>query len=510
MNHREEYVFVKGKDGELKIPTKQRVLILQGGGALGAYEVGAFEEIYRHLETHGISPKNMFNIVAGVSAGAINAVLLLDYYIKNDKSWEGSPKVLEEFWKKLTARTLADIFIPKFWSAFSFFNPIAAHSEAARRYWSWYQTAALAPPFGGISPNLSNSMLVPDFKYGSLLNTGIFYDFGPLEMLLSANIKYPIQTTIENNEPRLLISSVDAVDCSSPVVFDSYPQLGKECKICNSKCEDNKSLIEHFNSDHLQTDKAKDIDTTKLFFTVYGSDKQKHVIRYNGIGQSELLSSCLFPYAIEHSKMYDHITKLDRFMWDGAFLNNTPLREVLQNHREFWLNYFRENEVKIEFSEDQNIEDWNPDAKPPDLEVYIVNLYPAIEENNDEPRDKDLIEDRMNDIRFCDRSKYDQKIAEIISDYIALSRKLINLATKKKASDGEIKDILNDYAKSINRKKLQRHYWDLLQGRFGVTVHRIDRSDDPYTISGKHADFSEATIEELIKAGIRDANKTWN
>ncbi len=36
-------VFAKNKNGEtFSIPTKQRALILQGGGALGYYEIGVF------------------------------------------------------------------------------------------------------------------------------------------------------------------------------------------------------------------------------------------------------------------------------------------------------------------------------------------------------------------------------------------------------------------------------------------------------------------------------------
>lgn len=267
-----------------------------------------------------------------------------------------------------------------------------------------------------------------------------------------------------------------------------------------------KSLLDHFNSNHQESKQNISIDSTKLYYTVYGSDDETHVIRYNGIGQQELMSSCLFPYSLSHSRYYDYVTKTQRVMWDGAFLNNTPLREVLQHHREFWLNYYKENEVKIQFSEDQKAEDWNSLARPPNLEVYIVNLYPAIEQANEEPRDKDLIEDRMNDIRFCDRTKYDQKISEVISDYIMLTRNLIDLAKKKQATDKEIGQILDKEGKSLKRTKEPRKYRDLLQGRFDVTVHRIDRTDDPFTISGKHADFSEVTIEKLIEAGKRDAN----
>jgi NTE family protein len=46
-------------------PQSETVLVMQGGGPLGAYECGVFKT----LTTHGIK----FDIVAGSSIGAINA-----------------------------------------------------------------------------------------------------------------------------------------------------------------------------------------------------------------------------------------------------------------------------------------------------------------------------------------------------------------------------------------------------------------------------------------------------
>ncbi len=43
-------VFTKNKNGEtFSIPTKQRALVLQGGGALGYYEIGVLQSICDHL-----------------------------------------------------------------------------------------------------------------------------------------------------------------------------------------------------------------------------------------------------------------------------------------------------------------------------------------------------------------------------------------------------------------------------------------------------------------------------
>jgi NTE family protein len=54
-------------------PDKQRALVLQGGGALGAYEVGVIKGLYEKLtqqdEENG-HRRPLFDIVAGTSIGA--------------------------------------------------------------------------------------------------------------------------------------------------------------------------------------------------------------------------------------------------------------------------------------------------------------------------------------------------------------------------------------------------------------------------------------------------------
>ena len=82
-------------------PKPRRALVLQGGGSLGAYESGVFKAIYQHLiDEEGENPeKNLFDIVAGTSIGAINAAILVSY-VKENKTWKGSVEKLEGFWKK--------------------------------------------------------------------------------------------------------------------------------------------------------------------------------------------------------------------------------------------------------------------------------------------------------------------------------------------------------------------------------------------------------------------------
>jgi len=57
------------------IPEKQRVLILQGGGALAAYEAGVFEALSEQISREN-TDRPLFDIIAGTSGDAINAACL--------------------------------------------------------------------------------------------------------------------------------------------------------------------------------------------------------------------------------------------------------------------------------------------------------------------------------------------------------------------------------------------------------------------------------------------------
>ena len=62
----------------------EAVLVMQGGGSLGAFECG----VYKTLSNKGIK----FDIISGTSIGAINAAIIVGS--KNDEP----ERVLEDFW----------------------------------------------------------------------------------------------------------------------------------------------------------------------------------------------------------------------------------------------------------------------------------------------------------------------------------------------------------------------------------------------------------------------------
>lgn len=82
-----------------EIPVKQRALVMQGSVALGAFEAGAFKKLYEMIKVKDPNwEKGMFDIVAGTSAGAINAAILTSH-VKENKTWKGSAEKLIGYWR---------------------------------------------------------------------------------------------------------------------------------------------------------------------------------------------------------------------------------------------------------------------------------------------------------------------------------------------------------------------------------------------------------------------------
>lgn len=106
-------------------------------------------------------------------------------------------------------------------------------------------------------------------------------------------------------------------------------------------------------------------------------------------------------------------------------------------------------------------------------------------------------------IIFNDKTHYDEQIAEVVSNYIDLAKKLKNLPERNGASEKEIKQILHQHGGIKNRKGQQRIYNNLLLGgRFRLTkVVRMDHKDDGIEVANKIYDYSRTTIEKLIKDG---------
>ena len=142
----------------------------------------------------------------------------------------------------------------------------------------------------------------------------------------------------------------------------------------------------------------------------------------------------------------------------------------------------------------------------PDLEIYIADLWPSELKEDPVSFDRDFVENKKWNLILGDKTDYDEQVANVVTDYVDLTRRLKNLAEKKGASK-EINHILNSYATSINTIGKTRIYKALLEGRFRLTkVVHVDLKDDGNEVYDKVFDYSYKTIEELMKAGYNDAS----
>ena len=198
-----------------------RALIFQGGGSLGAYEAGAYkaikEDLSEYFRTEGRGNEPIFHIVAGTSIGAINAALLVSY-VKENKTWEGSGERLVEFWEYLSTQSYVENmpYFTHYWDSWRRIDKRIASGESARRYFSTKEFI-----FKGVPNVFIPKTPLSDNRFFDPSNTWYSYDNRPLKESLEKFAKFPISTSFENGEPRLLLVAVDVQE-ATPVVFDSY------------------------------------------------------------------------------------------------------------------------------------------------------------------------------------------------------------------------------------------------------------------------------------------------
>ena len=450
------------------IPKEERAVILQGGGSLGAYEVGAYKAGYQFIKYRdkkaGDVGRQIFDIIAGTSIGAINSAILTSYVVEN-KTWEGSAERLVDFWNYISTESISDKFADYMMSWWEYWNKFfnIAKGETARRYYSSKEFAITGAP-NVFSPPQAEL----DKKFFDPLNSWYRYDNHPLKKSLEKFAKFPIATSREDNQPRLLLVTVDVME-SLPVVFDSYAKENgtRESGYGRLIVENNKGSSENQK--------------------VIGYE---HVIKYSqGITSDHVIASAAVPINFDYSQIeaerYNPQTKSykkeTRYFWDGGILANTPLLQVVMAQRQYW--YFGKK-VK--------------DAVPK-LNVFQVNLHPA--RVNQVPWDHDGAVNRNSDISFGDRSKNDETILLAFQMYSQLVKELIQLAKDHGATSKMIDDLLDRPIPTQERLEGVRAttYRDGVEGAFNIgEIIRVQRKHDDYSVSNKIFDFSSNTIKRLL------------
>ncbi len=460
----------------------QRALVFQGGGSLGAYEAGAYKAFYELASERdksiGRKDRPLFDIVAGTSIGAMNASVLVSY-VKEKKTWRGSPERLIEFWEHLATESIVDKMpgFTQWWDYSHNLNNVVATSESARRYYNTKQYI-----LNGVPNVFKPSQTLVDKTFLDPSNMWYIYSNGPLKQSLEKFAKFPIATSNEKKEPRLILVAVDVQE-GSTVVFDSYEKPDG-----SRKTEYGRYSQEHAHN---------------------GNEGFEHVIRYNnGIEVDFVLASGSVPVNYDYTKLmvenYSNkhkiksenedkkksqnrktVNKKVRYFWDGGIIANTPLREVVLEHRRYW-DYVRKSEVPL-------------------LRAFIINVHPIKQEYL--PANYDGVVDRKNDLTYHDRTLFDERMVIMTTDYVRIIKSLIELAKDNKIRMTLVDNILNQQALSRNFMTGKHFtYGDLIKNMVSVDlVIRIERKNDIHTIANKTFDFSSTTIQQLIEDGYKEA-----
>ena len=256
-----------------KIANIENVLVLQGGGSLGAFGCG----VYKALVKHHLD----LDLIAGTSIGGINAAI-----IAGSRNKDRPDELLEEFWLELSENFVNndkffDFSRPNLMKQFyeNFVYPLHNNDMIAnyvemkkgqqikiKQLESFFSSAA----FGNekfFKPRWFSEYAASDPEYFTPMKWTYLYDHKPLIKTLDRYIDYDKLRPGVNSNPRLILTAVNVLD-SKALIFDSFKQ--------------------QIESKHILATSAYPL--------------------YN------------FPW-IEVEKGV--------FAWDGGLLSNTPLREVL-------------------------------------------------------------------------------------------------------------------------------------------------------------------------------------
>ena len=161
-------------------------------------------------------------------------------------------------------------------------------------------------------------------------------------------------------------------------------------------------------------------------------DAKNPLYNGDGITINHVMASGTLPLFY---KLREIPTKGGRKFCDGGILSNTPFRELLQAHRDYWKEVVDENQDKI-----------------PDLDVYMINVHPAKHEMFSTD-DYDSVKQRIDDITYSDRnSHYDETVANLVTTYTDIIDKMKEIAKNHFKNKEEI-DLFQNEFESLSNKR---------------------------------------------------------
>lgn len=157
-------------------------LVLMGGGARTAYQVGVLRALARMLKSHPAAPRTFpFQILVGTSAGAINAAFLAGRAMQGLQAFEQ----LAEFWSRLRSTDVYHLNVPRWarWLRFSRVAVALSLSRHARANGALMDNNPLAQTLkngillGGIADALRSNTIDALAVTGSSYSSGVHWTF---------------------------------------------------------------------------------------------------------------------------------------------------------------------------------------------------------------------------------------------------------------------------------------------------------------------------------------------
>ena len=241
------------------------------------------------------------------------------------------------------------------------------------------------------------------------------YDNKPLRESIQKSVSFPIATLYYGHgkqllkQPRLLTVSVD-VEEGETVIFDSYhkkdgswsTEYNRDTNIEGSAPQPEGNIRVSHNEglmvEHILASSSIPIHYDYTYVPItYNYDKN-----ISDEDRDKKLKQDL--------QQSDAVIRNYRRFWDGGITSNTPLRELIQSHQDYWRKVEEVKEI-------------------PNLEVYVVDVWPSMEDKNYLiTSDHDSTINRRNGLTYQDKTPYDEKVANIVSDYHKLVKELLKLA----------------------------------------------------------------------------------
>lgn len=250
----------------------EKVLILQGGGSLGAFGCGVF----KCIANQGI----VLDIIAGTSIGGINAAI-----IAGSKDEDNAAQKLEEFWIELS-----EGFVPS-----KDFNDRIYES-----FDKYYKNSLLPLPSINSLNDFQSLKYEQKIKYDQIQSFNSSVIFG--------NSKFFLPRWLVYDEP---LDSGLLNPAKWTYVYDHRPLL--------------RTLEKYVDYNKLN---AQSENRTRLILTAVNVLNSKPLIfdsRFMQIKPKHILATSAYPlYNFPWIEVEKGI-----YAWDGGLLSNTPLREVL-------------------------------------------------------------------------------------------------------------------------------------------------------------------------------------